>query len=1308
MRIDFFKGNSLFTATSQLFEQLGLRLNSNTSQPLDYEEILKQHARDTSAFLAIEKTYFAGLIDDSVFQQLAFFKQEYDVQEALIEADKNYEGLMLFALELNKKPTRAEISDLTRAFNRISQKMPVALLLQYYCDDILYISIAISERFKYKQSWRHGEKTGKIIMLRDINTINPHSGHLRILRDLVKPVGITTFSQLHDQWLDVLDVSILNKKFFNDLANWYLYSQDFVKFPNDRKIEEHKHIQINLIRLITRLIFVWFLKEKGLIEEALFEPAQINKWLKQFNPNGENTKSYYHAILQNLFFATLNQRMDERDFIREGSFSENKEQYGVKTLYRYASSFNISEKEVKKIFGNIPFLNGGLFDCLDKEDEETGKVIYVDGFSRNSKKAPSVPDFLFFGTERIVDLTNKYGFRKTKERFCGIIEIFKSYKFTIEENTPIEEEIALDPELLGKVFENLLAYYNPETETTARKQTGSFYTPREIVNYMVDESLIAYLRKEMLTINPAYLEFGRNQTELFANEAKKGQLSFVENLNQNRWQKRENELEDQLRRLVSYNNERPSFTEEEIQRLIFAIDNCKIIDPACGSGAFPMGILHKLVHMLSKLDPENKRWRQLQQKKAEIEIHNALTEKDKKQREKKLIEINDAFEHNSSDYGRKLYLIENSIYGVDVQAIAVQISKLRFFISLIVDQKERGNADNRGIRPLPNLETKFVAANTLVGLTTPEGLNFRSERMIQLEEELKNNRHKHFSAPTWREKKQFQLKDREIRKEIAELIKKEYRQYEKDIITKITQLKNQLLLTEKSPVKPHLKLKQEKAIKELHNKIDKLQAGLVDEAIVDDAATKISKFDIYDQNTSANWFDPEWMFGKDVYNGFDIVIGNPPYVDIKGLPKDDVRLFFNTFKTAEKRINLYALFIEKGLKLLNSEGVLVYINPNSLLVNESYKKIRQLLVDGVEKLVKLPDAVFEAIVETMILISKKKSPNFDIQGLYFSKDDEIDFSDLRFHSFDRNAWKSDPETRFGIFLNDNITSLLNQFSESTKPLEHFVYTSLGITPYDKYKGHSEELISSKKFHAKSKLSEKYVPLISGKNIHHFYISNETDEYLKYGDWLGAPREKRFFEHPKIIVRQILEGAHLKIVAGYSESPHYFTQIGFSLISKTEDSNKLKYLLCLLNSNLLTFYHKHKFLDKEKYVFQKILIANCRKLPVKESSYQDIFVKVADILLRISDSSNPMFIFFERVVNAMVYETYLPDKIKSANCEVLNHLANLPRMKDINSHKLSLKEIEKLYQDISSTSNSISSALLKLINIEEIIIIEDRK
>ena len=356
-----------------------------------------------------------------------------------------------------------------------------------------------------------------------------------------------------------------------------------------------------------------------------------------------------------------------------------------------------------------------------------------------------MPNELFFSEPQAVNLNAVYDTKNRRYTVRGLIHILNRYKFTIAENTPIEEEVALDPELLGQVFENLLAAFNPETGTTARKQTGSFYTPREIVNYMVDESLIAYLKNTVRSRETIHCP-----------------------------------SETKLRHLLSYNDEPHQFTDTEVEHLINAIDTLKILDPACGSGAFPMGILHKLVFLLSKLDPRNAQWRQRQIDR----VQNTITEAEKiddsvirestiDELEGEIDSINEAFERNALDYGRKLYLIENCIYGVDIQPIATQIAKLRFFISLIVEQKIDDTRENRGVRPLPNLETKFVAANTLLDVEKPAQMSLRNPEIDTKEQALEEVRRRHFTARTPKTKDRYRQRDAELRAEISGLLKRD-------------------------------------------------------------------------------------------------------------------------------------------------------------------------------------------------------------------------------------------------------------------------------------------------------------------------------------------------------------------------------------------------------------------------------------------------------------------------------------------------------------------------------------------------------
>jgi len=231
---------------------------------------------------------------------------------------------------------------------------------------------------------------------------------------------------------------------------------------------------------------------------------------------------------------------------------------------------------------------------------------------------------------------------------------------------------------------------------------------------------------------------------------------------------------------VSWDESGHDFDNQETESLITAIDGLKALDPAVGSGAFPMGILHKLVFILGKLDPRNEQWEQRQIRRvrdavtaAEKIEDAAIRERTVRELEQQIVGIEEAFNRNELDYGRKLYLIENCLYGVDIQSIAVQIAKMRFFISLIVDQRVDPDTTNLGVRPLPNLETKFIAADTLIGIERPDaqGVLFGNPKINTLKIDLQGIRHRMFTARTPSTKRDLREKDKAIRLSLAEEIR---------------------------------------------------------------------------------------------------------------------------------------------------------------------------------------------------------------------------------------------------------------------------------------------------------------------------------------------------------------------------------------------------------------------------------------------------------------------------------------------------------------------------------------------------------
>lgn len=731
----------------------------------------------------------------------------------------------------DKSYPRGKYAQLTREINRRFSQ-PAVILFKTHSN---LLTLAFVHRREHKRNPER-DVLGKVTLVRQIDPNRPHRAHLDILSELSLFECLYwmdakkqkhNFDGLLAAWLDKLDTDKLNQKFYKELFDWFIRAVDESKFPTDeaRTLPGEEHI----IRLITRLLFVWFIKEKGLVSDDLFNEAKISDLLVDYNL--ETGDSYYRTVLQNLFFATLNTEINKRGFSKGKNTTHRNF-----ALYRYQREIR-DRRSLLALFDNTPFINGGLFDCLDSEEATTSGGYRIDCFSDVHYKKLSIPNRLFFDED-------------------GLFPLLNHYKFTVEENTPIEQEVALDPELLGRVFENLLAAYNPETRETARKQTGSYYTPRSVVDYMVDEALV---------------------TSLAANATPKdGDMDF--------WKER-------LRYLLDYgdafNDAHVLFEREEAENIVNAIADIKVLDPAVGSGAFPMGVLHKLTLALQRIDPENQHWEELQKERAKKKADEAFDTKDKKERDVELLEISETFERYSSDFGRKLYLIQNSVFGVDIQPVACQIAKLRFFISLAIEQEPDRNAENFGIKPLPNLETNFVVANTLLGLDRPVQMTMGQGDIViaKLERQLNENRERHFHATTRGKKLACRDENATLRRKLAEELK--------------------------------------------------------GNGFSIDAAEKIAQWDAYDQNKKADWFDPEYMLG--VNDGFDIVIGNPPYISHDKIQKRLKQEIKKNYLSYQAFADLYCYFIEKAVQLQNDHGVLSFITSNSYLRAEYGEPIRKFL-----------------------------------------------------------------------------------------------------------------------------------------------------------------------------------------------------------------------------------------------------------------------------------------------------------------------------------------------------------------------------
>lgn len=643
---------------------------------------------------------------------------------------------------------------------------------------------------------------------------------------LIKRDRIRDFEDLQSRF----SVEVVNKEFYQEIQKMF-YSLVGGKISRGNKVLEYEPMlklpdsdaktkQEFGVRLIGRLVFCWFLKKKLSDKGNPLIPDDVVSW--------EAVKdSYYHHVLEPLFFEVLNKPLKDR----------------------HADFRN-------PLYDSIPFLNGGLFDpSLHQDFYISSSTNYLAQATWNLK----IPD----------------------EWFRELFSILETYNFTIDENTSIDVDLSVDPEMLGRIFENLLAELNPETGETARKSTGSFYTPRAIVEYMVDESLIQYLK---------------SKTDI--NEA-------------------------ELRGLLDFNIEESDLPKSQKLAVIDALDELKVLDPACGSGAFPIGILQKMLLILRKVDPESIEWviRQLDK------IPNVLV---RKALEDRLINENWRYKH-------KMGIIQNTIYGVDIQPIATEISKLRLFLSLIVDETVIEAEENKNIHPLPNLAFKFVTANSLISLGEKGETKTRYLNIIKGFDDI---RERYLHAHSANEKEQ---------------IRKDYTKLNQALMDHLTSYAYQQ-----------------------SSFLDETQAQISMRSESDSYLYKLLSWDPF-QDKASDWFDPKWMFG--IKDGFDIVIGNPPYIQLqKAL--DDKRKFADLYKDCgyasfERTGDIYCLFFERGIQLLSSKGHLCFITSHTWMRSSFGKSLRKYLADNTQSIILIDFGGFKvfdsATVDTDILLLQKST-----------------------------------------------------------------------------------------------------------------------------------------------------------------------------------------------------------------------------------------------------------------------------------------------------------------------------------------------
>lgn len=931
------------------------------------------------------------------------------------------------------------------------------------------------------------------------------------------------------------------------------------------------------------------MKQKQLVPDDLFDTEKLKNLINDKDSTGS---TYYKAILQNLFFATLSTPKEAgRKFVNT--------QFGVQNFYRY-KRFIKDETYFLELMDTVPFLNGGLFESLDIIEPENDKIQRVDCFSDNPKNEHllKVPDYLFFG-KRTADISSFYeAGNYNKVQVEGIIDLLNRFDFTIDENTANDQEVALDPELLGLVFENLLASYNPETQSSARKESGSFYTPRPIVDYMAEESLVQYLKNET-QLAPAAL------------------------------------------RLLFKTEQALPFTTPEKQAITEALSTLKVIDPACGSGAFPMGVLLKMVQVLNQIDPENTFWRNAQLDRLKAKTFEAF---DKKDIQDIKAEIDSIFnsELNDPDYARKLYLIENCIYGVDIQPIAMQIAKLRFFISLLVEQRIDKSKDNFGILALPNLETKFVAANTLIQPQKPKLDLFTNQTLLEKQEELKQCRHKLFSARTLKTKKKYRSLDKQLRDEMAALLK-------------------------------------------------------TTESYGHQDAEQFAQWDPYQPDSFSPWFDPEWMFGV---TGFDMVIGNPPYVQLqKAQPGNDKLKYADdyknqSYKTFERTGDIYALFYERGIQILADKGILSYITSNKWMRAKYGKSLRKYLAQyNPLLLLDMGPGVFDAAtVDVNILIAENSQPKtLTLKALKLEDKNQInqleDSQFVNLNQLGEDAW---------IILNPIEQAIKQKIERISTPLKDWdVSIKYGIRTGLNEAFIIDGAVKDQLIAEDPKNADIIKPILRKKSIEKYQINFSGEYLLNIHNGLKSKKIKPIniedYEVVKNHIDKVVEevekgilerkGGHKNSNKGFFDrtdcgvtsynlrncaylekfdlpkimwkqtsidqtfsfdTDGYYTDVSgqfLTLNGINESKETLKYILSVLNS-FFTLYYVNSYAIKFGTKGVRWIPAEIEKLPIPKipPTSQQPFIHLVDTILT-KKQNNEDTVAEERQIDVLVYKLY---------------------------------------------------------------------
>jgi adenine-specific DNA-methyltransferase len=898
--------------------------------------------------------------------------------------------------------------------------------------------------------------------------------------------------------IELFNVEKINKKFFDDYKKLYnkfwsylIDTRQYKKLFTAQDAEkQEKSIRDFTKKLLGRIVFLHFLQKKGWMGCAP-HPTEWEQGEKQFLLKlleGFEDKAHFHSkCLTTLFFSTLNAKREGQIFEVEG--------------------LNNTINKTK-----VPYLNGGLF--------ETDKEV-------NAKS---------------IDFPISY--------FEELFDFFGQYNFTIDENTPDDHEVGIDPEMLGHIFENLLE---------DNKDKGAFYTPKEIVQYMTQESLIQYLQTHL--------------GEHYEIE------NFIRNHDKGDEQAKENFIRDNAKQI------------EEL------LDNVKVCDPAIGSGAFPMGMLNEIFKAKMALDWTLER--------SEV----------------------------------KKSIIQNSIYGVDLESGAVDIARLRFWLALVVDEKDP--------QALPNLDYKIMQGNSL--LESFEGIdlseihegtaieidtemsktNLFSQELKKKEnsgeqEKLEDLIHTYFNLDNPEEKKKLHTKiDQQVLNNIYFTLNDHKVELDKEYKKLRRKIKNKsaMLRTAEQKIKYENDSKDAKTSKKFNIQLE-------------DIASKQLKLKVLYHSNERPFFLWHLMF-KEVFDagGFDIVIGNPPYVSALTMrrTKEEKQILKNNYPLVSGSYDLYILFLLLAKNILKDNGMYSWIIPNKFLIADYAKKTKEALINkGLQHSVNVSEFnVFKGVgVYPIILLGNNSNQNKDFKEYYLKN-----YSDII----------------------TNTLTLKKELPQYKTISDFDMKINAGATGFQ---------AQSLKTHIQSHKTNDSIPFTVSGNVDRYEFNNVKVKFMK-GKYENAfvkfnndvaDSKWKFWKSPKIVIA----GMTKEIEAVFVESE---LGLGVGIYGIYDFNGFNPYALTgILNSKYLTYYFINKF--KDKHLAGGYLAINkstIEQFPiVKPSSSCEFILKNLSITIHLLkkqnilyDTNNIIFsAFFEEIIDALVFELYFPENFKKSGIEIL--------------------------------------------------------